>query len=54
MKSNVSAAGKPCGSQASNPWWMSHAMHGMPSSSHTSRQVPVPRHRVEHHSVGLK
>ena len=44
MKSNVSAAGKSFGSQASKPWWMSKEKQGMPSSSQTSRQVPLPAH----------
>ena len=30
------------GSQASKPWWMSPEMQAMPSSRHTSRQVPLP------------
>jgi hypothetical protein len=42
MKSNVRAAVKSVGSQASKPWWMSQEMQGIPSSSHTSRQVPLP------------
>ena len=55
MKSNVSAAREiRCGSQASKPWWMSHEKHGMPSSSQTSRQVPLPAHGVETQSLGLE
>ena len=42
MKSKVSTAEKSFGSQASNPWWMSKDMQAMPSSSQTSRQVPMP------------